>query len=334
MNEDSRQLETLLNGYRNTALIYLAAKLGLADLFDGESRSSAELAQALAAHAPSLRRVLRGLVALGVCSEEDDGRFGLTPLGRCLQTGAPGSLRCLAVLCGEESVGAWCGLLHSVMTGEPAFHHVFGMSQWEHRMQNPEMNEFFNKWLGEATAAVTGAILATYDFSAFATIADVGGGHGALLAAILKAYPSASGMLFDQPHVVSGARSCIETAGVAARCRIEGGSFFERIPEGADAIILKSIIHDWDDEKGLAILRNCHRALKRQGRLLLIERVMPARTDEAPEVIMRDVHMMAVTGGRERNEDEFRALLTGAGFRLMRIIPTPSGFSIIEGLHP
>ena len=141
-------------------------------------------------------------------------------------------------------------------------------------------------------------------------------------------------MVCGGAHVVSGARSFIETAGVAARCRIEGGSFFERIPEGADAIILKSIIHDWDDEKGLAILRNCHRALKRQGRLLLIERVMPARTDEAPEVIMRDVHMMAVTGGRERNEDEFRALLTGAGFRLMRIIPTPSGFSIIEGLHP
>jgi SAM-dependent methyltransferase len=326
-------LQTLLNGYRRTALLYLAAKLGLADLLAKGPRSSAELAQSLGAHAPSLHRVLRGLVALGVCSEEHDGRFGITPLGAYLRAGTPGSVHGSAILCGEEYLGAWGGLLHSVMTGETAFNHVFGMSLWDHQVRHPELSECFNVRLRQDTVQSTRAILAAYDFSPFRTICDVGGGHGALLSAILKAYLSATGILFDQPHVVAEGRPYLEAAGVAARCRIDGGSFFERVPEGADAHILKSVIHDWDDEQSLAILRNCHRALKQQGRLLLLEWVIPARVEHAPEVIMADVHMLAVTGGRERSELEYRALFAAAGFKMTRIIPTHSPLSIIEGVH-
>jgi len=333
LHRDRRALWTLLNGYRSTALLYVAAKLGLADLLANGPRSSAELARSLGAHAPSLHRILRGLVVLGVCAEEEDGRFGLTALGTCLHTGMPESFRGSVILCGEESVGAWCGLHHSAMTGETAFDHVFGMSSWEHRVQHPELNEYFNAGLREGATQAAGAILAAYDFSSFRTIADVGGGHGALLTAILKAHPSATGILFDQSHVVAGSRPYLEVAGVAARCQVVGGSFFERVPEGADAHILKSVIHDWDDEQGLAILRNCHRALGPPGRLLLVERVMPARAEHAPEVIWGDVNMLAMTGGRERSEVEYRALLAAAGFTLARVIPTRSGLSVIEGVR-
>jgi len=333
LHRGRRALQTHLNGYRSAALLYLAAKLGLADLLAKGPRSSAELARSLGAHAPSLHRILRGLVVLGVCAEEHDERFGLTALGTCLQTETPGSLRSSAILCGEESVGAWGGLLHSVMTGEAAFTHVFGMSSWEHRARHPELNEHFNAGLREGAAQAAGAILAAYDFSSFRTIADVGGGHGTLLAAILKAHPSPTGILFDQPHVVSGSRPYLETAGVAARCQVVEGSFFAFVPDGADAHILKSVIHDWDDKQSLAILKNCHRALKPQGKLLLVERVMPARAEHAPEVIWGDLHMLAVTGGRERSEAEYHALFAAAGFTLVKVIPTRSGLSVIEGVR-
>jgi SAM-dependent methyltransferase len=239
----------------------------------------------------------------------------------------------LAILCGEERLSAWGGLLHSVMTGETAFNHVFGMSEWEHREQHPELNEYFNARLGRGTARATRAVLAAYDFSSFRTIADVGGGHGALLAAVLQAHPSVTGILFDQPHVVAGAGPHLEAAGVAARCQVVGGSFFDHMPDGADAHILKSVIHDWDDEHSVAILRNCHRDLNEHGTLLLVERVMPARVGHDPDTIWVDVHMLALTGGRERSEVEYRALFAAAGFTLTRVIPTRSPFSIIEGVR-
>jgi SAM-dependent methyltransferase len=327
-----RELVTLLGGYRHAALLFVAAKLGLADHLAGGPRSSAELARSLGAHAPSLHRILRGLVALGVCSEEKDGRFRLAAIGSWLQSNKPDSLRGSAILCGEEHLGAWDGLLHSAMTGEPAFDRVFGMSVWEHRRQHPELDEYFNAGSVRGAARACEAILAAYDFSPFRVIADVGGGRGVLLSAILRGYPSAAGILFDQPHVVAGAQSQLETAGVAARCEPVGGSFFDRIPEGADALILKQVIHDWDDEQSLAILRNCHKALKEQGRLLLIEWLLPARVERDADAILSDLHMLALTGGRERSEGEYRALLAEAGFRLTRVITATSRLSIIEGV--
>ena len=327
-----RVLGGLLAGHRNSALLYVAARLGLADLLASGPRSSAELANSLGAHAASLHRVLRGLVTLGVCSEERDGRFGLAALGAWLRADTPGSLRGHALLCGEESVGAWGDLLHSVMTGETAFNHVFGMSQWEHRGQHPELSEYFNAEQERGTARAAAAIVAAYDFSPFRTIADVGGGRGTLLAAILKACPAAAGILFDQPHVVAGAGPYLEAAGVAARCQVVGGSFFDRVPAGADVLVLKSIIHDWDDEHALVILRNCRVALGERGTLLVVERLMPTRAEDEPAAVLTDLHMLAVTGGRERSEAEYRTLFEGAGLTVTRILPTRSSACIIEGV--
>jgi hypothetical protein len=290
------------------------------------------MAEALDAHAPSLHRVLRGLVALGICSEEGDGRFGITPLGASLRERSPSTLRAMAILCGEEYMAAWGELLHTVMTGETAFEHAFGMSQWDHRRQHPELAACFRAALNATTARTTGAVIAAYDFSRFRTIADVGGAHGTLLAALLKAYPSARGILFDLPHVVEGASSELEAAGVADRCQILGGDFLGRVPAGADLHVLKSVIHDWDDDKSVLILRNCREALVRDGRLLLIERIMPGRVAEGPGAIWLDLQMLAVTGGRERTEEEHCALLARAGFSLTRIIRTRTSLSIIEAV--
>jgi SAM-dependent methyltransferase len=328
-----RTLVAVLNGYQNAALLYVAARLGLADLLADGPKDSAELARSLGAHGPSLHRILRGLVALGVCSQDRDGRFGITPLGTWLEADRPGSLRGLAVLTGEEYAGAWGHLLHSAMTGETGFRHAFGMSQWEHRQLHPELDELFNTGLRQETAHAADAIVAAYDFSKFRTVADVGGGQGVLLTAILKAHPSVNGILFDQPHVVAQARSCIEAAGLAGRCAIVGGNFFDRVPDGADAHVLKSVIHDWDDDRGLDILRNCRSVLAERGRLLLVERLLPDRVEQDPGTVLVDVRMLAVTGGRERTEAEYRALLAAAGYTPTSVIPTRSPFCIIEGVR-
>jgi len=331
-NPDTQRdvLSVLINGYQTTALLHVAARLGLADLLADGPRSSSELAQSLGAHGPSLRRILRGLVAIGVFSEGRDGRFGLTPRGQWLRAETPGSLRGTAILAAEEYVGAWGGLLHSAMTGEPAFDHVFGMSLWQHREQHPELDAYFNATLSNVTSRVADVLLAAYDFSAFHTVLDVGGGQGALLAAILKAHPSLTGILYDKPHVIAQARSHLEEAGVAARCQAVEGDFFDHVPEGADAHILKHVIHDWDDERSIAILRNCHSALKEQGRLLIVERLLPPRAEEGSIAMLRDVVMLATTSGRERSEAEFRDIVAAAGFTLARVIPTRFPIVIIE----
>lgn len=207
------------------------------------------------------------------------------------------------------------------------------MSQWEHRAQHPELDNAFNGWIKQGTAHLAEAILAVYDFSPYRTILDVGGGKGALLAAILRNHPDASGILFDQQHLAAQGRSYLETAGVASRCRIEEGSFLDRIPVEADAIVLKNVIHDWDDEQGLAILKNAKKALHRDGALLLIERIASARVEHGPAVIMEDLHMLAMTGGRERSEAEYRGLLKEAGLTVTGIISAAYGLSIMEAAH-
>ncbi len=288
------------------------------------------MARKVGAHAPSLHRVLNGLITLGVCSETRDGRFRLTEFGAGLRSDRAGSVRGLAILCGEEYARAWGGLLHSVMTGETGFRHVFGVTQLEHRAEHPELEELFSSGLAVATEQVAKAVLNAYDFSPFRTVADIGGGHGALLAVVLRAHPSMAGILFERAGVLAGARAYLESKGVAARGRIVEGDFFDRVPDGADIFVLKSIIHDWDDEHALAILKNCHRSLGEHGRLLLVERLLPARAEDDPDAIWVDLQMLALTGGRERSEAEYRSLLAAAGFTMSRVIPTATGFSILE----
>jgi precorrin-6B methylase 2 len=326
-----RSAGDLLNGYQDTALLYVAAKLGLADYLANAPKTSEELAAMTGAHAPSLYRILRGLVVVGMCSE-DDGRFALTSLGQMLRTDVQGSLRNQALVCGDQYMVAWSALVHSAMTGETAFAHIFGVDAWEHRQRHTALSERFNADLNTETARSAAAIVEAYDFSAFQVVCDVGGGYGALLCAILAACPAMRGMLLEQAHVAIGARSYVESQGLGERCHVVEGDFFEGVPEGADTYVMKSIVHDWSEPRATTILGNCGKALRAGGRVILIERVMPALANDAPDTVRVDLHMLAVTGGRERSEAEYQQLLEAAGFSLRRIVATRSPFCVIEGV--
>jgi hypothetical protein len=328
-----RQLRDAIDAYRRSAILYVAAKLRLADLLAEGPRTGAQLAATLGAHPESLHRVLRALTALGVCAEEPDGRFALTDVGSFLRDAHPDSVRPMAVLGGEELAPAYGGLLRTVMTGQTAFDQVFGMGPWYHRAKFPELAECFNRSLHQGAASTARAVLGAYDFSSCRTIADVGGGHGAFLAAVLREYPAAAGMLFDDPGIVAAAAPFLQAAGVSARVKVAGGNFFDGLPPGADIHILKSVLHDWTDEQSLAILRNCHRALPDRGRILLVERLLPLRAVDDPATVLVDLHMLVTTGGRERTAAEFHGLLRTAGFQPGGIIATRSAFHIIEGVR-
>jgi SAM-dependent methyltransferase len=321
----------LLNGYQDTALLYVAAKLGLADLLAEGPKTSEELAATMGAHAPSLYRILRGLVVVGMCFEEDE-RFGLTYMGQMLRTEVKGSLRNRALVCGDEYMMAWSGLVHSAMTGETAFAHVFGVDPWAHRQRNRALSEQFNADLNTETARSAAAIVEAYDFSAVRVLCDAGGGYGALLCAILVACPAMRGILLEQAHVATGARSYVKSQGLDERCSVVEGDLFEDFPAGADAYVMKSIVHDWPDARSVAILKNCRRALGAHGRVILIERVLPKLAKDAPDTVRVDLHMLAVTGGRERSEAEYQELLEAAGFSLGSVVTTRSPFCVIEGV--
>jgi precorrin-6B methylase 2 len=313
--------------------LYLAVKLGIADLLKDGPKPSEELARATGMHAPSLYRVLRALASVGVFAEDQQGRFALTPLAATLQTDLPGSLRAFALAeLDEDHYAAWGDLPHSVRTGEVAFDHLFGMDVWQYRARHPEEGRVFDEAMTSFSSVVNAAIVASYDFSSINKIVDVGGGDGSLIAAILRANPSMQGVLFDLlPHVIAKAEQRIEKEGLIGRCQVVAGDFFDAVPRGGDAYLLKWVIHDWDDERGVALLRNCRHAMAKDGRLLLAEAVIPLDNSPSFHKFM-DLTMLVMTGGRERTETEYRALLAAAGFRLTRIVPTPSEMRVIEGV--
>ncbi len=318
-----------ISSHREGKLIYVAAKLGLADLLAKGPRDSDDLALSVGAHASSLHRVLRGLVVLGILSEKKDGLFSLTALGTWLLSDKPNSLRSTAILCGEGRYHSFESLLKSVMTGEPAWTDP-GNDAHKDPRKNPELETRFNTQMRLHTSRLSKSILSAYDFRSVHTIADIGGGYGALLAAILKAYPSHTGVLFDQPHVVNQALHYLKKTGVAERCRIVKGDFLDHIQADADLFILKNILHNWDDKQCSAILRNCRQSLDKRGKILLVERFMPARAEDDPETIWQDLWGMVVSSGRERTENEYRELLAAAGFIMTKAIPTSSQLWIIE----
>jgi SAM-dependent methyltransferase len=312
--------------------IMVAARLGIADLLKDGPKSSGELAQAVGAHPQPLYRLLRALTNVGVFAQDKDGRFTLTPVSKYLQTDTPGSMRSLLVMCSEEwHYDSWAHFLTSVKTGKTPFEVLHGMSLFQYFEQNPEAGEIFNSAMAGASAQSTAAVAASYDFSRVTTLVDVGGGVGTLVATLLKQYPQMRGVLFDRPHVIAEAKRFLETAGVAQRCDLVGGNFFEAVP-GGNAYILQNIIHAWDDEHAAAILKSCRRAVAANGTLLLSEMVIPP--DNRPYFgTVFDLEMQVVTGsGRERTASEFNALFEAAGFKLTRLIPTPSYSYVIEGV--
>jgi orsellinic acid C2-O-methyltransferase len=326
-------LRSMMVGYEAAQVIYVAAKLGIADLIGDTRPTSRELAQRAGAHEGALHRMLLGLASLGILADLGDGRFELTERGRYLRSTTPGSLRRAALLAGERSYRAWGGLLHSVETGETAFQHVFGMRTFEYMAENPILAGIYNDAMAASAEVRAGAVVKAYDFSRFRSIADVGGGYGALLAAILAAHPSLRGVILERTSVAAGIHRRLGDAGVAGRYEVVAGDFFQTVPAGADAYLLSHIIHNWDDERCAVILNNCRAAMAATGTLLLVEQVLPARVEASPSAqraLMADLHMMVITGGRERTEAEYRALLAGSGFGLRRVVATPVDESVLE----
>jgi SAM-dependent methyltransferase len=337
----SEVLVRMSMGTHVSQALAVAARLRIGDLLQGEPRTADELAVATNTHAPSLRRLLRALTSVGVLAEDAAGRFALTPLGAPLRSDAPDSVRAWVELVGRPyHRHTWTELIYSVQTGQPALDHVLGMGAFEYFQAHPEVGEQFNNAMTDISRLAEPGVVRGYPFAALTAgesgaaplIVDVGGGHGALLAGILRAYPGLRGMLFDQPPVVAGAGQVLAAAGVADRCTVVGGDFFEGVPAGGDAYLMKNIIHDWDDARATTILQHCRRAISPGGKLLLVELLLPPPNTEsfAP---WADLEMLVMTpGGRERTESEYAALFTAAGFRLSRVVPTESPFSVIEGV--
>lgn len=323
----------IASSYWVSKAICTVAKLGIADLLASGPKTSEELAKSTSVHALSLYRLLRAVASVGVFASREDGRFELTPLAECLRTGVPGSVRELVIMLGEEwKWRSWGELLYSIKTGEPSFDHIFGMELFPYLAQNLEVGELFNRAMANFTNQQAIAVVSAYDFSQVTKIVDVAGGNGTLLAAILKANPKISGVLFDLPSVVEAAKKNLEAAGVADRCETVAGSFFESVPQLGDAYLIKQAIHNWDDERATAILKNIHSAMTDSGRLLVIEMVIPPDNGKFLGTLL-DLDMLVTTsGGRERTELEFRSLFDAAGFKLTNITPTPSLLSIIEAV--
>ncbi|GAC1591762.1 MAG: methyltransferase [Ktedonobacteraceae bacterium] len=324
----------LIQGFQVSQCIYVAAKLGIADLLKDSPRTSEELAQVTGTHAPSLYRVLRLLTAVDLVTEGEAHSFALTPLGIYLQSGVPGSLRHMALAYGEKPFWpVWGALLHSMETGEPSFQHVFGLKMFDYYAQHPEEAVLFDHMMTEWTASVAPTVTVAYDFSTTHTLVDVGGGHGQMLVSILQAHPTLHGVLFDLPHVVKGALPLLEEAFVSDRCQVIGGDAFTAVPADYDTYLLKGVIHDWDDEHAIAILARCHQAMKPQGKVLLVERVIV--TGSTPELLVleSDVQMLVLPGGKERTEAEYRALLEAVGFKLTKLIPVLRPYYIIEAVR-
>ena len=321
----------MMTGYWVSQALYVAAKLGIADLLADGPVDCEDLAAATNTHAPSLQRVLRALASVGVFTEVSPGSFALTPLAELLRTETPGSMSALAIMYAEEQYRAWGEMLHSVRTGEMAFDHQFGMGYFEYLAQHPEADRVFNEAMTGWTQQLVGAVVDTYDFSPFHTVVDVGGGYGALLATILRNNPGTRGILFEQPHVIASAEEELVAAGVADRCTFVGGDFFVEVPAGGDAYVLSQILHDWDDERCVAILGQCRRAMPDHGKLLVVELVLPPGDDPFLGKWL-DLHMLVLLGGRERTATEYDALFRAAGFKLARVVPTSPGPSVVEAI--
>jgi hypothetical protein len=325
-------LRRLVNGYQVTQAIHVAAVLGIADLLAAGPRSSDDLAAATNTHPGTLYRLLRALAGAGVFHEEGDRSFALTELGVCLRSDAPEPIGGWAAFVGEAyHWQAWSGLLHSVRTGENAFQHVHGTDPWTFRVRHPELGAGFDRAMTDLSRQLSAALLAAYDFGRFGQIVDVGGGNGAFLASILAKHPHLHGVLCDQPHVVSGAKPVLAAAGVADRCEVVGGSFFDAVPAGGDAYILKAILHDWEDAPCIQILQTCRRAMATGTVLLVVERDL-GRSNRDPDAKFSDLNMLVGPMGRERAPEEYAALFAAAGFRFVRFAPSAVDTGVYEGV--
>jgi len=328
--QSSQQLMKHIIGGWITPAIYVAAELGIADLLTIRPQTAEELAEQTNTNFDALYRVLRALASVGIFTEDTDCRFSLTPLAECLRSDAPDSLRSFGVMMGAEFYQAWGNLLYSVKTGEQGFQKRFGVPFFQYMTEHPERHSIYDAAMMVHGIAETEPMLDAYDFSAFRTVVDVGGGHGRMLAAILNHYPAMEGILFDLPAVADRARAIVSGFGLSKRCRIVGGDFFVSVP-ASDAYVMRHILHDWDDDEAVSILRNCRNAMNAEGRILVVETVIPPLNEPCFGKWL-DL-MMLIVGGRERTEEQYRHLFSRAGLKLNRIVSTAHEISVIEAVR-
>ncbi|HXZ85902.1 MAG TPA: methyltransferase [Myxococcota bacterium] len=322
----------LISGYWISEMVLALTRLGVPDALGGRALAPREIAEKVGANAGYLHRVLRALATVGVCVEDARGRFKLTPVGATLRSGTRGSLRDFALmLIDDYNVRAWTSLTDALRSGRTAFELQFGVPIFEWLRTHPQQDREFSAAMASISSAANEAVARAYPFGRFANLVDVGGAHGHLLATILRRYKKLRGVLFDQPQVVAGAAASgfVSAPGVRERCQVMSGSFFESVPAGADAYLLKDVIHDWDDPKCARILGHCRDALAPGGRVLIVDRVIRPGNDPDWSKWL-DVNMLVVPGGQERTEQEFRALLEKSGLRLLKVHPTESPLSLIE----
>jgi len=332
--DPAQLLMQLSTGYMASACIQVAAKLKIADLLAPGPKPVHELAAAAGAHEDRLYRVLRVLASLGVFHEAAPRTFAITPAAECLRSDVPNSFRDMALfITSPYHFRTYADLFHTVKTGQITFEHVYGKPIFDYFAENQEFSELFNNGMSSMSRVVTPALLEAYDFSGIHTLMDVAGGHGALLRAILNEHPEMRGMLIDLDHVIEGAKRIPENQTLAHRCEFMAADFFADVPSGADAVIMKHIIHDWEDDKALIILKNCRKALagKPNAKILLVESVLPEGNEPHPGKFI-DLEMFVFPGGRERTEREFRNLFASAGLRLTRVVPMKAPLWLVEGV--
>lgn len=327
------QMMQMAMGFIVSQAISVAAKLYLADHLSKGAKTLSELAEITGTHEPSLYRLLRALTSVGVFQRDADGRYANSPLSEVLRSDVPESMRAAAhMICDREHWQPHGNMLQSVKTGEIAFEYTFGMPVFPYFAQNPAAAEVFDNAMTSFSRGISNAVAATYDFSEAEIIADIGGGHGLVLSTVLKAAPQAKGILFDQPQVIEGADAVLQAEGAADRIEKLSGDFFKEIPVEADIYLMKFIIHDWNDEQAHTILTNLARSAKPGAKILLIETLVE-EDDAVPSMSkVMDLNMLVMTGGKERTEKEYAALFEKTGFKLTRVIPTPSPTQIIEAV--
>jgi hypothetical protein len=325
----------LINGSWISQACYVMARLQVPDLLAAGPRSAEDLAQATGTHAPSLRRLLNALGSVDLCTQRDDGTFELTALGALLRSDHPASLSAWALHWGGSSWPVWANLLYSIRTGQSARELLTGTPGFTHLDRDPEAAAIFNRSMVAHTRLAALEIVKAYDFGG-KKVMDVGGGYGELLAQVLTAYPTASGVLFDMAHAIPKAREAFAERGIAQRCEFVAGDFFAHIPPGADVYMLKSVIHDWPDDRAITILQTCCRAMRADAKLLLVERLMPERLTPSAHsegLARSDLHMLVALGAQERTPAEFEALLRAAGLAMLRGVESGGDYQLIEAGH-
>jgi hypothetical protein len=326
-----RQLAYVMRASR---ALYAAAELGLADILSAVAMTSEEIAAKAGADGPTIRRLLRALVAHGVFEEPEIDRFRLNAAAELMRRDVPGSQRAgVLFTAGMTRWELWSDFLECVRTGQAAVERAFGKTIFERNAENPEESALFSEAMASYSAALSVPLLGAYDFGSFRRLADIGGGTGRLIADILATHLRLRGILFDLPNVVAGAPALLKTSGIDARCDVVGGSFFDGVPAGADAYMMRAILHDWDDDRSIAILKSVRKAMAEDATVLIIEHVLPEKAEmgTAVDSYLLDLEMLVNTpGGRERSESEFREILKAAGFGPPRLVPTTTATSIVE----